>query len=81
MLKLLIPALAVLLVGCNPSYENKDASYRLPPEMQDCKIYKINGDAISRDVIVVRCPNSQTTTSYKYGKNSQSHATAFDEGY
>ncbi|AIW03777.1 hypothetical protein CPT_Moogle40 [Citrobacter phage Moogle] len=74
-----IIALGVLfLTGCNPSYENKDASYRLPPEMQDCRVYKLNGDTTSRDVIVVRCPNSQTTTSYKYGKNSQSHTTVFD---
>lgn len=78
MLKLLTLVMTILLVGCNPSYENKDASYRLPPEMQDCKIYKLNGDATSKDVIVVRCPNSQTTTSYKYGKNSQSHTTVFD---
>lgn len=73
-----IIALGVLfLTGCNPSYENKDGSYRLPPEMQDCKVYKLNGDATNRDIVVVRCPNSQTTTSYNYGKNSQSHTTVF----
>lgn len=68
----------IFLAGCNPSYEDKNSSYSLPPEMQDCKVYKLNGDAISTDIVVVRCPNSQTTTSYRYGKNSQSHTTVIE---
>lgn len=76
--KAMVALVVIFLAGCNPSYENKDASYSLPPEMQDCKIYKLNGDAISRDIVVVRCPNSQTTTSYRYGKNGQSHTTVID---
>ena len=68
----------IFLSGCNPSYEDKNASYSLPPEMQDCRVYKLHGDAISRDIVVVRCPNSQTTTSYSYGKNGQSHTTVIE---
>lgn len=78
MWKAVIALGVVFLSGCNPSYEDKNASYSLPPEMQDCKVYKLNGDAISTDIVVVRYPNSQTTTSYNYGKNSQSHTTVIE---
>ena len=78
MWKAVIALVVIFLAGCNPSYEDKNASYSLPPEMQDCKVYKLNGDAISTDIVVVRCPNSQTTTSYRYGKNSQSHTTVIE---
>lgn len=33
----------IFLSGCNPSYEDKNTSYSLPPEMQDCRVYKLNG--------------------------------------
>lgn len=46
MWKAVIVLSVILLSGCNPSYEDKNASYSLPPEMQDCKVYKLHGDAI-----------------------------------
>lgn len=76
-----IIALGVLfLTGCNPSYDNQDSNYELPPDMRDCSIYKLNGSTFRDDLIVVRCPNSQTTTSYRYGKSSTQHITIVDEG-
>nr|HAU5726746.1 hypothetical protein [Citrobacter freundii] len=77
-----IIALGVLfLTGCNPSYDNKEGSYTLPPEMRDCSIYRLNGSMINRDLVVVRCPNSQTTTTSKVGRSSAQSVTVINEGY
>ena len=55
-----------LLVGCDASY--KEINYPiLPEELRDCKFYSIdNGDGYYMKV--VRCPHSDTSTSYREGK-------------
>lgn len=76
-----IIALGVLFItGCKPSYNNQDSNYELPPEMRDCSIYNLIGSGAHRDLTVVRCPNSQTITTYKAGKNSTHNVTVIDEG-
>ena len=39
----------------------------MPPELKDCKIYQITNDS-GAIIYITRCPNSDTTTSYNYGK-------------
>lgn len=55
-------ALCVFLTGCEPThYEDADSSYKLPPEMSDCKVFKLISES-DRNLYVIRCP-TQTTTS------------------
>lgn len=65
---------SVLIVGCQPThYEDADNSYKLPPEMSDCKVFKLISSN-DRNLYVVRCP-TQTTTSetHNCGKNCTQH--------
>lgn len=70
MKKIIIAIGALLLAGCGDSYSKSlDSNYTLPSELSDCKIVKLVGSGMSRDLYVVRCPNSSTTTRYSCGKN------------
>nr|WP_200563205.1 hypothetical protein [Paraburkholderia aspalathi] len=57
--------LAVLAAGCGPSVSTP--SYPLPPELSDCKLYKLSDGLDS--ITVARCPNSTTSTTYREGKS------------
>lgn len=63
---------ALSLVGCSPSATEETAKFTVMPEgLKDCKIYRITptgGDSLN----VVRCPLSNTTTSYSSGKTTTS---------
>lgn len=66
-----------LLVGCEPSASPVTFPV-LPPELLDCKFYKIskgNGDR----TIIARCPGSSATTSYGCGKNCVANNTVVDQ--
>ena len=39
----------------------------MPSELKDCKVYKISLCSLYI-LYITRCPNSDTTTSYNYGK-------------
>ncbi len=65
-----ISFVAIVLSGCNPSYTDKSTSYLMPEGMKDCKVYVLDGDASSKTLTVVRCPSSDTSTTYKVGKSS-----------
>lgn len=70
MLKILIPALAVnLLAGCSPSIEV--AEYPMPTELADCTQHRLS-DGFNK-IIVVRCPNSTTSTTHRVGKTSRTN--------
>lgn len=62
------------LAGCNASTENMATVYELPPGLEDCSIHRLRGKGMeySEKIIVVRCPNSETTTTSKSGKSSVS---------
>jgi len=67
MKKLLLIIIAGLtMVACTP--RASEVSFPvMPPEMSDCKVFRIeNGNGVA--LIAVRCPNSSTTT--KVGKTS-----------
>ena len=65
-----ISFVAIVLSGCNPSYTDKSTSYLMPESMKDCKVYVLDGDASSKTLTVVRCPSSDTSTTYRVGKSS-----------
>ena len=49
----------------------------LPEEMKDCKIYKIFSGEENRQLIVVRCPESTTSTTYRSGKTQKTVVHGF----
>jgi hypothetical protein len=64
--------LSLALTGCySANYEESTGSYKMPKELEDCKIYTLQGEGITPAIKVVRCP-SQTTTNYKHGKATRS---------
>jgi hypothetical protein len=67
-----IAMLAVMLSGCNPAYTDKSSSYLMPEGMKDCKVYSLEGDATSKTLTVVRCQQSETSTTFMNGKVRES---------
>lgn len=65
MKKLMICMLVVfsmVMVGCENSYRETQFPVK-PKELDDCKFFTLtNEDGLK--ITVVRCPNSQTSTSY-----------------
>ena len=60
----------LLLTGCRETITSEiNDGYRLPTGLKDCTIYRMES-ARYRDVTVVRCPNS-TTTTRTHEKHSQ----------
>lgn len=53
--------MALLLAGCSPGYEeSKGHELALPPELSDCKIYKVS-DGL-RTLYITRCSRGTTTS-------------------
>lgn len=69
--------LIALLSGCENSYEEANFPAR-PPELQDCKIYYLENEG-GNTITVVRCPNSDTSTTYRQGKTVRT-TVVIDEG-
>ena len=62
----MLVGLLVFLSGCENSYKETNFPTK-PKDLEDCKFYmlsNVDGDYIR----VVRCPNSQTSTTYREGK-------------
>ena len=70
-MKLLMVVIGVImLTGCEPSYEEKTQNFTiLPDELKDCKFYGVRSNTGS-NWNIVRCPNSQTSTTYSVGKST-----------
>ena len=70
-MKLLMVILGVvMLTGCEPSYKEKTQNFtQLPVELKDCKFYGVRSNTGS-SLNIVRCPNSQTSTTYSVGKST-----------
>jgi len=64
---------AFTLVACDGSYNNVQAKVT-PPELADCHLIEWNPTGV-RELYVVRCPNSTTTTNWTAGKHSNQHNT------
>lgn len=62
-----LAGMLALLSACTPT-GREDTSYTVMPQgLRDCKVYTITNDSGGR-LYVVRCPNSDTSTTYKSGK-------------
>ena len=66
--KISLVAAAVVLAGCSPNYNSLSMPV-LPDELKDCKFYIVT-DGI-RELRVVRCPNSATSTTYASGRSTR----------
>lgn len=63
---------AILLTGCVETHtEEVQGRYSMPDELRDCQMFDMESKS-SQDIIVVRCPNSTTSTSYSY-QSGKSH--------
>lgn len=60
--------LTAVLGGCSNSATEVNYPVR-PPELQDCKIYRLTNDS-GGYITIARCPNSTTTTTYQKGKTT-----------
>lgn len=70
-----------VLAGCSASTENRTNLYQMPPEMADCKVFKLEGDGLTKTLYVVKCPKSTTTTQWEesQGKSgSRSYSVTVD---
>ena len=52
----------VFLFGCDASYKNKTEDFQLPEELKDCKVYMLRAETYPNQILVVACPNKETTT-------------------
>lgn len=74
-----IAILATLfLTACQPSYEVLQPQVT-PPELADCNFIKWNPYG-SRDLYIVRCPNSTTNTTWTEGKHSELRSVIVVDG-
>lgn len=75
-MKTMILLLSFILAGCTVGYSDQSDEYtNLPPELKNCKIYKItssNGGIL----YVTKCPHADTTTE-DGGKNSQAASIVY----
>ncbi|QOI71567.1 hypothetical protein pEaSNUABM47_00083 [Erwinia phage pEa_SNUABM_47] len=67
---LAVLVLAFTITGCDGSAEDRTGNYTLPSGLQDCQIYRLAADGIGKTLYVVRCPNSNTSTTFSSGKNN-----------
>lgn len=64
---------AILLTGCVETHtEEVQGRYSMPDELRDCQMFDMESKS-SQDIIVVRCPNSTTSTSYSYQSGKSRH--------
>lgn len=81
---IVVLVMVMILFGCDNSPKEFTNKYELPDELSDCTIHQIYGtDTSARKLTVVRCPNSQTSTTKKEscGKNcTRSKTTVVIDG-
>lgn len=73
MKKILLVLCMFMVVGCNDAkieYERGTqtvditSKYLLPPEMKDCKVYRLYPGNYGNEVLnIIKCPSGNTTTS------------------
>jgi hypothetical protein len=69
----IILAAAIVLAGCDPTYREPANFSVVPPELSDCKVYWISNGY--EGLYVVRCPNSQTSATWRSGKIRRTSVT------
>lgn len=75
----LIFLLTLSLSACEKTTRQINGSYLLTEGLEDCKIYELSGG--SGTLYVVRCPNSQTSTTWnrQQGKSNKNYTTVVTE--
>ena len=70
MTKLLLTiALVLLIIGCSSKDITEDL--QVPDDLKDCKFYRVEGFNGTGNLKVVRCPNSNISTTYRSGKANE----------
>lgn len=57
----------IFVAGCGLKSKEVSSDYALPPELSDCKVFRIAND-VGGNIKVVRCPDT-TTTQYIENKS------------
>lgn len=70
---LLLFLAVIMLSGCEPESKDIGGNYTMPEGLEDCHVYRLD-PGLGKILYVVRCPNSQTTTSYTENKNTTSNS-------
>jgi hypothetical protein len=73
MKKFLFAIMVALLSACTPQTNSVDGSFEKPPELQDCKFYRMRSSS-GDNLTVIRCPNSVVSTT-STGKNKKKTVT------
>ena len=60
--QLIIIGLGLTLAACQPSTSEVSADFRIPKGLEDCSFYEMSPSGLRRTVMVVRCPQSDTST-------------------
>ena len=64
----------LVTVSCSRGFSDQSENYTLPSELSDCKIYRLTTE-LGNNLMVVRCPESSTSTTYSCGKNCKRTVT------
>lgn len=72
----LILGLALALSACQPRTTEITQNFKVPTELEDCKVYIL--ETSIKSLYVVRCPNSTVSTHTETGKNQRTHVTLID---
>lgn len=68
-----------LLSGCMQPSGHQVQYEIVPPELSDCKFYKLaSSDGKLSTITVVRCPNSTTSTTFKLNKSPTATVVLID---
>jgi hypothetical protein len=71
MRRIILLASLLALGACSPTVtDDITKAYALPPEMQDCKAFRLQTETDYPNLYAIRCPNSETTTEYKTGSSN-----------
>lgn len=72
---------AGLLASCGTAkYEDRTTSWRLPPELADCKMYTLENDGIGYMKVLV-CPSRDVSIATPQGKEQVESAVVFNRPY
>lgn len=63
-----------LLTGCDPKSTDTTSTYKLPPQLSNCKVFQLT-NSHGGIVTALVCPNSTTSTTYSSGKTTATVVT------
>lgn len=72
MKKMMILAAAALLTSCGTSYTDVTNHYVMPAGWEGCQVVTLSSGG--SNITAIRCPNSNTSTTYSVGKTKASSA-------